>query len=619
MVVLPVLCGHLSALAQTDTLVSLQAVTIRDAFFVKTGFSSWHADSLPTAGSLSLAERLIWENPLTVRATGPGTLATLSARGTGPSHTPVFWQGLNLQSPMHGVVDAALLPLWPGDIVEVKYGGQSALQSSGAMGGAVHIQPAKPAERPGWSGHASLTAGSFARREAQAATEYAWQRGGTALRAAWQKAENDFPFRNTAVIGAPAVRQRNNFGEKLDIQQFNRLKIRDKNTVETAVWYQRAYREIPPTMTATATDTWQRDHALRAVATWNQTISDHSFWQHRLAWLDENIDFYLYKKTEKSRSRTAIAASEFFTAIHPRLTLKTGLTGWLQQARADGYADSTNWFRQRRLAGTVMTEYRWKNTRISATLRQEWAERQATPFTWSVGSQWLLPYNLQLRLHVSSNFNLPTFNDRFWRALGNPDLKPEKGYSADAGILWERGGFSAEFTTFQILLDNWILWQPGADGLSRPGNLRQVWSRGTETSGSWQASGLGSRWKIQVRHQFVRATNTAIYTVNTGSLHKQLPYTPIHSGSITLYWTHKGWSAAYLHQWTGSRYRLADNSLELPGFHTGNFLLKYDLKWQKQQFSLHARLENCWNSAYQILEYQPMPGRSWRAGIQWTF
>lgn len=616
---LPVLCGHLSAFAQTDTLVRLQEVTVRDAFFVKTGFSSWYADSLPAAGSLSLSERLIWENPLTVRATGPGTLATLSARGTGPSHTPVFWQGLNLQSPMHGVVDAALLPLWQGDIVEVKYGGQSALQSSGAMGGAVHIQPAKPAARPGWSGHAGLAAGSFARWEAQAATEYAWQGGGTALRAAWQKAENDFPFRNTALIGAPAVRQSNNFGEKLDIQQFNRLKITDKNTVETAVWYQRAFREIPPSMTATPANTWQRDHALRAVATWNHTISGHSFWQHRLAWLDESIDFYLYKKTENSRSRTAIAASEFFTAIDPRLTLKTGLTGWFQEALADGYADSTDWFRQRRLAGTVMTEYRWKNARVSATLRQEWAERQATPFTWAIGSQWLLPHNLQLRLHVSSNFNLPTFNDRFWRALGNPDLKPEKGYSADAGVMWQRGGFSAEFTTFQILLDNWILWQPGADGLSRPGNLRQVWSRGTETSGAWQMSGLGSRWKIQARHQFVRATNTAIYTSNTGSLHKQLPYTPIHSGSITLHWAHKGWSAAYLHQWTGSRYRLADNSLELPGFHTGNLLLKYNLKWQKQQLSLHMRLENCWNSAYQILEYQPMPGRSWRAGIQWTY
>jgi vitamin B12 transporter len=618
-VTLLVFFGNYSALAQTDTALTLQTITIRDAYFLNTGFASWHADSLPTAGAGSLAERLLWENPLTVRATGPGTLATVSARGTGPSHTPVFWQGLNLQNPMHGVVDVALLPLWPGDAVEVKYGGQSAFQSSGAMGGAVYIKPAAWSEHPGWSGSVGMGAGSFGRWEGQAAAEYAGQNGGSTIRAAWQKAENDFPFRNTAIIGTPEVRQRNNFGEKFDLQQFNRLKISDKNSLETSIWYQRAYREIPPTMTAAPTDTWQRDHALRAVATWNQTVSGRSAWQHRLAWLDESIDFYLYGTTENSRSRTAIAASEFFTAIGPRLTLKTGLTGWWQQAKADGYADSTNWFQQRRLAGTAMAEYRWKTIRVSASARQEWAENQAAPFTWSLGGHWQLPRQFALRLHVSRNFNLPTFNDRFWRALGNPDLKPEQGYSADAGLMWKRGGFSAEFTTFQILLDDWILWQPGPDGLSRPGNLRQVWSRGTESSASWLFTGLGSRWKIQARHQFVRATNTAIYSANTGSLYKQLPYTPQHSGSIMAQWTLGEWSAAYLHQWTGSRFRLADNSLELPGFHTGSLLFKYDLKWLQQQISLHFRLENCWNSAYQILEYQPMPGRSWRGGVQWAF
>lgn len=610
----------LPARAQTDTLLTLQEVTIRDNYFAKTGFSLWQADSLPVAASLSVSERFMLENPVSVRATGSGTLATVSVRGAGPSRTPVFWQGLNLQSPMHGVVDAALLPLWPGDILEVQYGGQSALQSSGAMGGAIHLKSPIPAgDTPGLTGSLGAGAGSFGRLEGQGSGEWSWSQGVSSVRAAWQRAENNFPFRNTALIGAPDVRQNNNYGEKLDVQQFNRLTFGEKNTLETALWVQKAYREIPPAMTAAPTDTWQRDRALRGVATWKNLAGKNIAWLHRLAWIDERIDYQLYGAVENSRSRTAMAATEFFSALGTHLSLKTTLNAWWQQARADGYADSTQWFSQRRLAGVTMAEYRLKSLQISAALRQEWAEDQATPFTWSVSGQWQFRRHFTGRMHLSRNFNLPTFNDRFWRSLGNPDLEPEHGYSADAGLYWSRNGWSAECTLFQIWMDNWILWQPGVDGLFRPGNLRQVWSRGVETSLSYRFAALGSQWKIRAQQQFSKATNTAVYSANPGVLHKQLPYTPRQSGSVAVHWTLDRWSAAFLHQWTGRRYRTSDNALSLPAFHTGTVLIKYALNWSEQQVDLHFRLENCWNTAYQILEYQPMPGRSWRGGVNWTF
>lgn len=121
---------------QPDSLEqTLPEVSILGANLDKTGYANRSLDSLPLAHPLPLAQRLILDNLLFVRANAPGTLATLSARGLGPSHTPVFWQGFNLQSPQNGVIDASLLPVWPGDRVELRYGGQSAALSSGAMGG----------------------------------------------------------------------------------------------------------------------------------------------------------------------------------------------------------------------------------------------------------------------------------------------------------------------------------------------------------------------------------------------------------------------------------------------------------------------------------------------------
>jgi len=604
--------------AQTDsTSRSLPLVTIVEAPSTRTGFPVWTADTLPSTGALSLADRLLWEMPLGLRINAPGTLATVSARGAGPSRTAVFWQGLNLQSPMNGVVDVSLLSVWQGDRVDIQYGGQSAAQSTGAMGGAVFIRPAIPEDASGRQLQAGLGVGSFGRREAQISLGHSGDLGYVLFRAAGTQAQNDFPFQNSALIGAPSVRQVNNFGEKFDLQQFNRLKVNKKNTLETALWYQQAFREIPPAMTEAPMETCQRDRALRAVATWTTHSGTRTQWQHRVAWLDEYIAFFRPGDTDTSRSRTLLLGTEYVGAPAPHLTLRANLTGWRQQAQADGYADSTAWFTQLRLAGTVAVEYRRGKLRLSAQLRQEWAEGQGAPFTWTLGTSWAVHAGLSLRLHLSRNFNLPTFNDRYWLNLGDPNLRPESGHSADAGLVWKRGTFVLETSVFYLLLDDWILWQPGPDGQFRPGNLRRVWSRGAEISVQDELRFWRSRWRLNGRYQFVRVTNAAVYDANAGVLDKLLPYTPEHTASTALTWTHGAWSAAYLHQWTGARFGNADNSQELDGFHTGNLLVQYTAKFGRHRLGLSARLENCWDAPYQVIAFRPMPGRAWRVGVEW--
>ena len=604
--------------AQADSAVALPAVTVADARLVHTGYASWRPDSLPLASTGTLAQQLLWDNTFALRANGPGVLATLSVRGTGPSHTPVFWQGLNLQSPMNGTIDAALLPVWPGDVLEIRSGGQSAVQSSGAMGGSVLLSTQAFGRYSGWSGSVGGSAGSFGQQNASVSLGYEGEKAGALLRGAWQQANNDFPFRNTSRIGAPEERQPNNFGQKLDLQEFNQWKINPRNTLETAVWYLHAFREIPPAMTEAVTDTWQRDEALRALVSWRNSRNDKAQWQHRLAWLDEKLDFFLEGDTDNSHSRTALASTEYTRILAPAVTLKAGANGSWLQARADGYADSTRWFQQKRAAALLMAEYRRGRWQASMLARQEWAEGQGAPLTWSLGSQFRLSPALAMRGHISRNFNLPTFNDRYWRSLGNPALRPEAGYSADLGGTFQKNGLAAEISAFYLLLDDWILWQPGPDGQFRPGNLRQVRSQGLEGALSHIFHRYHSQWKIRIHHQLAQTTNTQVFSAAAaGSLGKQLPYTPHQSGGISLHWLRKNWSAAYLHQWTGRRYTNSDNSHALPGFHYGSLMLKRNFSWEKHRLSLEARVDNCWNASFQMLRYRPMPGRSWYLGACW--
>lgn len=613
------------AQSTTDTVRTLPPVTIQSARFEQNGYTRWKPDSLPLSAAVSLADKLLWENPLALRANAPGTLATLSIRGAGPSRSPVFWNGLNLQSPMNGVVDASLLPLFPDDEVQVQLGGHSAALSNGCMGGSVQVSTNAAPPHPGWNTQAYLSAGSFGLTQTGGSIGHAQENRTSQLRANWQQADNDFPFRNTAQIGQPAARQPNNFQRRSDIQQFNRFIFRQKNVLRTALWHQSAWRQIPPAMTEARTETWQADRTSRAVLTWENRTHAQARWLTRLAAADEWIAFRYAGRTDTSRSRTWLVHSEWAQATAHAWLWKVGTQATFQSARVDGYADNKRWVAQHRAALFGMAERVFAAGRLSLLLRQEWWVGGAAPFTGTLGGQWSLGRGKWgvWSFHLARNFNLPTLNDRYWANLGKPDLRPESGYSGDVGWSLERGRLRTEVAVFQLLVDDWILWQPGPDGLFRPDNLRKVWSRGSEWRMHWTLPTTHA-WvtKLTAHYQFVKATNTAVYGGNAEVLGRDLPYTPRHAGGLACAVRRRGWSGAYLHQITGARFVTADNQTRLQGFSTAQVLLEYGWVFPQKKapakrgvlrFSL--RLENVWNAPYQVIQFRPMPGRSGVLGV----
>lgn len=614
-----------SAFAQSDsiqTVITLPEATVAEMRLHRTGYAVWSADSLPVGGILTLSNRLFWENGLDLRQNAPGTLATVSARGAGPNRTAVFWNGLNLQSPMNGVVDASLVSLWPGDQLEVRQGGNSATQSGGAMGGSIVVESAPWGDQMGLSGNIGLETGSYDRISGQGAMAYNSPSFSSRLAACWQAVENDFSFPLKGLDGRIyRTRQPNNFAEKSAVQQFNRWRINPNNVVKTAAWFQRAFRQIPPAITESASNTWQRDWSGRGVATWEHSSTRQSRLQTRLGWQDEFIAFHFAGATEESRAQTLLVSTDWYKKNQQGTAWFLGGSAQGTRAQSDGYRIAGSWYRQTRLAGFALGEQSFgRGGKASLSIRQEWASGQAAPFTWTVG--WEIPAASFgfVRGHVSRNFNLPTFNDRFWETLKDTTLMPEKGYSADLGWRLKKNRLVAEITGFQLILDDWILWQPGSDGIFRPGNLRKVRSRGVEANLSQEFRFCGIAIKGKARMQWSQTENVAVYDRNPGLLGKQLPYTPALSGGGGIWMTHKAWAAVYLHQYTGKRYSTSDNQYALPGFQTGTFMLQYELssirfwKWTKSM-RLGITVDNIWDATYQSLANRPMPGRNWRVSL----
>ncbi|MFN0216922.1 MAG: TonB-dependent receptor plug domain-containing protein [Saprospiraceae bacterium] len=598
---------------------TLAPVTIRDARLERNGYAIWTADSLPVNGVLSASDRLLWENTLDVRANAPGTLATLSIRGVGASRTPVFWNGLNLQSPMNGVVDAALMPIWPGDKLEIQYGGQSAAQNRGGMAGAIIIQQGLTHSKKPFVVSLGAALGSFGKREFNGATSVSRKRISSSFRVAGQRADNDFPFQKLGLDGKSyRTKQPNNFTKRIDFQQFNRWSVNHKNMLKTALWIQRAFRELPPATTESTQETWQKDRSSRALVSWEHAPDNRTFWTTRLAWIDDFLAFHLANDTDTSRSRQAFISTERSTSIGKHWAWRVGGTSLRQWAKVDGYSDSTRWFGQTQLAGYTMAEWKKDQVRLSLVIRQEWAEAQAAPFTGSVAGQFSLGKLGETKFHFSRNFNLPTLNDRYWDKLGNPNLRPEKGYSSALDWAFRKPDFSIELNGFQLILNDWILWQPDHNGLFRPDNLRKVWSRGIEAFAEFKMPiNSESEWKAAVsgRLRLSKTTNIAAYDGSPVAAGMQLPYTSKASGNLSVQASRSMFSAAFLQQFTGQR--LDNTGKQIDAFTTGVLLVSCVLL--KKHLNIDFRLENLWNAQYEIIRYRPMPERNWRLGISYQW
>ena len=81
-----------------------------------------------------------------VKSYGPSGSSTPAFRGTGASHTQLFWNGLPINSPMLGLTDLSLGNVGMFEDVSLVFGAASATYGDGGLGGAILLDNAKPEE-----------------------------------------------------------------------------------------------------------------------------------------------------------------------------------------------------------------------------------------------------------------------------------------------------------------------------------------------------------------------------------------------------------------------------------------------------------------------------------------
>jgi len=569
-----------------------------------------------------LADLLTNESQIFIKSYGLGSLATSSFRGASASHTAVLWNGFNLQSPMNGLIDFSLIPVNFMTNVKIQYGGAGALWGSGAVGGSIHLS-SSPEYNKGITISTNTSFGSFLNKQQQVSAEISKDRFVTSVKLFNHDAKNDFPFINSAQSGKPLQDQTNAELKEYGLLQENFFRINEKQKLNTHFWVQFNDRNIPPSMTQNISVANQKDEFIRSSIDWQRTTEKNSIIA-KAAYFDENLLYAdsLIDLDTKSRTKVFITEAETKFSLWKLDLLNIGLNNTYSEASTEDYISDPH---QNRFAVFASYKIHTRNDFWNVVLsgRQEFIEAKAIPFSPSIGIQGKFLKWFYLKLNAAKHYRVPTFNDLYWAQGGNPDLKPESGWSEEGSlehryiakqISWEIGA-----TVFNRDINNWIIWLPNNYGIWSPENMLQVWSRGLEYKLKVNIKKRKFNLQLSGLYNYVLSTNEKTATSTDASLGQQLIYVPIQNAQGNLTVGYRGAAISYTHIYVGYRYTTSDNTSYLKPYSVGNINFSQTFSLSTSKIKAFIQLNNVWQETYQVLAYRAMPLFNCQVGLSLVF
>ena len=606
--------------------------------------------------ALSIADVLTFNSSVFVKQYGRGSLSTIAFRGTSASHTQVSWNGMKINSPMLGMTDFSMIPSYFIDDASLLHGSSSLSMSGGGLGGAV-VLSTEPAEYKGLGLQAVQGIGSFGTFDEFLRVTWGNDHWQTSTRAVYTSSRNDFTYRNynKKVDGQYPI-DTNRCGA---IKDFHILQEVYYNTGHgdrfgLNAWYMSSTRGVPMlSVDYRGNQSYinqQGENTLRSVLSWDH--ERRSLKLHAKAGYNGTRQAYDFIRDKgngqmvqmvESRSRINTiygqTEAEFFLPGNWMLTAQLAAYQHFVQStdrnatvRTGAVIDGNTkkvaiGYDQARFEVLSYVSAKWQpgpRLGLSASLREELYGYSFTPLIPAVYADYLLSRkgNVRLKASASRNFRFPTLNDLYFMPGGNPDLKPEKGLSYDAGVSFATAKTDAyslegEITWFDSFIDDWIVWIPTFKGYWTPRNVKQVHAYGIETKagGFYQ---FNKDWQLHLNGSFSWTPS-----INNGdptdwadeAIGKQLVYVPLLSSSVNGSLAFRSWKLTYKWCYYSERFTTSDNDIKskigrvLPYF-MNDIVLEKRFVTAPAEISLKLAVNNIFNEEYESVLNRPMPGRN---------
>ncbi len=617
--------------AQKDTTIHLPILNITSTrLSCNSGLRQISIDSsLKTIHAQHSLSDLLTENTaIFLKNYGPGGLSTQSLRGGSSYQTAILWNGFSLASPLHGLTDLSLENNFFFNDINIQFGGTSALWGSGAVSGNIQLNN-KPFFNSGLTVDAGTSVASYNSLSARAGVSYGNSLYSGTVKFATRKSENDYDYidENTNTKKKQAHAGFTQYG----IMNDNYFRTGKNSIFSLKAWYSFSSRDIPPALMQVNSNSTQKDINTRLSAEW-KTIFGTNEIDIRTACFIEQVDYDddLLTQPSLNRARSSISEITFHRDITENHHLHLGINLNYSEADSSSNLGAITLSRQ---AIFALYKFNTSNDRfeLSLSARREFSSLEDPSLIYSAGSDYeALPF-LILRAAYSTVYRNPTLNDLYWKPGGNVNLRPENGFSTEAGFALdvmkimkrakENYGSSLllNFTGYYKSIDDWIIWYPSSSALWTPQNLSLVRSRGLECIADYKYSTAKFSFGISGEYFYTKSTNEKTLLANDASLHCQLIYVPVHRYNLKLFTHYKSISLHYNHSYTGIRYTSTDNLSSLPSYSIDHMEIDKTFALKNSSLRIFLRVNNIFNTSYQSVENLPMPLRNYETGISFLF
>ena len=278
--------------------------------------------------------------------------------------------------------------------------------------------------------------------------------------------------------------------------------------------------------------------------------------------------------------------------------------------------------------GALATRYIRSRFRAAASLvylASGEAEQVDPVNAWmpSVNFFWQISKHAELDAFAKRSYRLPSFNDLYYSQLGNPSLLPESASQVGADLrYWDRRGrFNWKFNLspyYNKVKDKIVAIPTSSQFRWTMLNIGQADIAGLDVHASgWihiHYSDLGATLRYSLQHAIDHSTPGSTTYGN------QLPYIPLHSGSVTLTYRSGFWYVCWDTSIVGERWSRSANTddYRIAPWAISEASATYQFQ-SVTGMSITLKVGNFFNQPYQIIQGYPMPGRNFLLSLEYKW
>jgi iron complex outermembrane receptor protein len=668
-------CNFTYAQGLKDSIFTIEEVQVSSNFdFIKeeAGMKEIRIDSmiLQNQVNANLSDLLGENTTIILKDYGRGALSTASFRGTAPSHTQVSWNGMNINSPMLGMVDFSLIPVFIIDQLTIQYGAASIASQSGGLGGMIEIN-----NKADWTnrfgGKLYLDKGSFHTQNGFAQVDIGSPAFQSKTRIYANSSLNDYIFVNKNIIELdpesgklyhPVQKNSNAAFKKSGFTQEFYLRDSSNWTLSNKSWIQNGNRSVPTMLSNEYAESDLQINNIQSDQTF-KNVSEIVWYRPSgkltarsgidLQQLNYRMDSQIIglgnNTNVDSKSRmfswnTLInlekKISEMFSAELKGSLYKQNISSY-DDVSSLGYDTSrvvTSFF------GGIYASLT-NQLQFSTQIRKDIASDYQAPIIYAFGINYkpVDDKDLIVKGNFSRNYHHPGLNDLYWEPGGNPELLAEEGYTSEVSAIYiftnHTFTINSSITGYISGINNWIMWLPGFKGYWEPVNIDRVNASGVEYYLSLNYYLGKTVFKLSGNIAYTKTVNinSSIDPENASSI-SQLPLIPIFSGNVFASVQRHGYYIHFQNSSMGKRNLLSSNadlsntdqnevirSINADYFYTmyPHYLNKLSIgksfSLKNSILSAELYIDNLFNETYRNVLQRFMPGRSYNIHMKFDF